>query len=132
MEDSTFPSVGASFKKWGCYRHTPLPLPKEAQALARAFKKILKKVSNFFIKKGCSYLDRQRPMAGGRPLIAACRGCPPGNCSSTSDRRPFQHRSLPLLYPCLPLSCLLSQKICTCGLLFLIGSSTCPSSPDFY
>jgi hypothetical protein len=32
MEDLTLPSVGASFKKWGCYTHTNRP--QEAQALA--------------------------------------------------------------------------------------------------
>jgi hypothetical protein len=40
MEDLTLPSVGASFKKWGCCRCN---LPKEAQTLARAL--------NFFIKR---------------------------------------------------------------------------------
>jgi hypothetical protein len=27
MEDSTLPSVGASFKKWGCCAHTPQSSP---------------------------------------------------------------------------------------------------------
>jgi hypothetical protein len=45
MEDSTLPSVGASFKKWGCCAHTP----KAAQALATC--KGLKKVKKISSKK---------------------------------------------------------------------------------
>jgi hypothetical protein len=33
MEDFTHPSVEARFKKWGCYKTTPPPPPKEVQAL---------------------------------------------------------------------------------------------------
>jgi hypothetical protein len=35
MEDLTLPSVGASFKKWGCYT----PILREAQAQSPNFQK---------------------------------------------------------------------------------------------
>jgi hypothetical protein len=51
LQDFTLPSVGASFKKWGCCIHTP----QEAQALATC--KGPKKIKNkrrtiFFYKNG--------------------------------------------------------------------------------
>jgi hypothetical protein len=121
MEDSTLPSVGASFKKWGCCRCT---LPKEAQPLLHARALI------FFVKKMVYLrLGAQPSYAHGKPVAPAADQWLPGG-GSTSNRHLLTagRRSLPggssifaTPYP-LP-SSLLSQNL----LLFVNSSSLAPA-----
>jgi hypothetical protein len=115
MEELPLPSVGASFKKWGCYRCTP---PKEAHALAcsKGLKFFYKKDRNFFI------LKRSPDMAGrgGAGLQSAAT-----NCWSPTP----PHRSSIFPTPCPLASSPLPPNFLVFSQLFLIGSSTLPALP---
>jgi hypothetical protein len=88
MEDSTLPSVGASFKKWRCCRCTRQrnPGPCNMQGLLNFF---LKRFPNFFIKKWLcpNCIGNGLWPAGDCWLLptTGC-GCPLGNRWPTSGR----------------------------------------------
>jgi hypothetical protein len=120
MEVVTPPSVGASFKKWGCC--TPI-LPKCQEVPQKSPKKKI----NFFFQRtddaGACVVVGRRPLIAGRtgPLtvgrrpVVACRPrCGP----------PFFYSYHHFFKPRPP-------SLGTCGQLFLIGSNTCPPYPYF-
>jgi hypothetical protein len=148
MEDSTNPSIRASFKKWGYCRCTPSKKPRpllQARALKKYKKKCYKKnkieknvplVAWRVVGGRPAVADRpaapdQRLPAGGepavgdrwsgcswRPLTTSCRPCPSGS--------PI------FVTPYLLSSSLLPPIFFVVGQLFLIGYSTCLPCPDFY
>jgi hypothetical protein len=140
MEDFTFPSIRASFKKWGCCRHTP---PLHTRSLGPCYmqgpiKKITKKKGTKKIKFPCggaaSVFNAGPPQPTRLPrtnqrLLTVGQG-------TIGHRRPLVSRLLlckpPFLIPSLlPPSYLLPPIFCTCGQLFLIVSNTCPPCPNF-
>jgi hypothetical protein len=130
-------------QKLGCCTPNPPP-PKKSRPLlhVRALTKKFKKESKFFFYKKpqknlCTQLSWQRPVAGRRPLIVAVAGrrgrsAKGDRWSGSSRRLPTAPTRVPfLVFPLPPSSYFLPPKFCTCGQLFLIGSSTCPPCPDF-
>jgi hypothetical protein len=69
MEDSTLPSFGASFKKWGCYRCTPTPKKPTPLLHARALNIFFKKGTKKLFLKKSPYCTVVAP-AGRRPPVA--------------------------------------------------------------
>ena len=152
MEDFTFSSVGATFQKWGCYTHTP----KEAQALTTCKGLQKNKIKGAKKREGEAYIDKLQPIVGGQSLVAmvpndwwsptrwpwtdqwspglgqpVVNDCWSGQLLATASCHPLLCRS-PFLVLSLPLlSYLLLPNFCTCGQLFIFGSNTCPSCPNF-
>jgi hypothetical protein len=117
MEDSTLPSVGASFKKWGCCAHTPQSSPGPCNMQRPLISKKKKfQIIIIFKKRGCR-------MTSDRPAVA--------QSGATSSRQPLLCGSPFIQPPCPLLPTSLPPNFSTCGQVFLIGSSTCPPCPDF-
>jgi hypothetical protein len=114
MEHLTLPSVGTSFKKWGCC--TPIP-PKAPAHFSNFQKNNFKNFKNF--KNMGTELDRGQASTRGQRATA---GHPP-----TADRHMIPVR---LCVHFFEFFSLLPSIFCACGQLLLVGSSTCLPWPD--
>jgi hypothetical protein len=109
MEHLTLPSVGASFKKWGCC--TPI-LPK-ALAHSLNFQKII------ILNKKFQKQRIVRPCPGVDPWLAT-------SSRSLAVGQRLDRVRLPFVF----LIFFMLSFFWATGQLLLIGSSTCPPWPD--
>jgi hypothetical protein len=101
LEELALPSVGASFKKWGCYT----PILSKALAHHPNFQKFF-----FFKQKISKKFELSHRSSAGR-----------GSTPAPVGQFPFF----------LNFFFFLPSTFCATGQLLLVGSSTCPPCPDF-